>query len=58
VRGACLILADDDGVRADMTASWLAQMGWSLVARQGCIEWELELAAQLERNGTHRFRVI
>jgi len=41
-----------------MTASWLAQMGWSLVAMQGCIEWELELVAQLERNGTHRFRVI
>lgn len=28
VRGARLVLADDDGVRANMTASWLAQMGW------------------------------
>nr|WP_241839915.1 rhodanese-like domain-containing protein [Frankia sp. CcI49] len=28
VRGARLVLADDDGVRAAMTASWLAQMGW------------------------------
>lgn len=28
VRGARIVLADDDGVRADMTASWLAQMGW------------------------------
>lgn len=28
VRGARLVLADDDGVRAGMTASWLAQMGW------------------------------
>ncbi|MCD2513740.1 rhodanese homology domain-containing protein [Comamonas endophytica] len=28
VRGARIVLADDDGVRASMTASWLAQMGW------------------------------
>jgi rhodanese-related sulfurtransferase len=28
VRGARVVLADDDGVRANMTASWLAQMGW------------------------------
>jgi len=30
VRGARLVLADDDGVRASMTASWLAQMGWEV----------------------------
>jgi rhodanese-related sulfurtransferase len=30
VRGARLVLADDDGVRAAMTASWLAQMGWEV----------------------------
>ncbi|KWK80539.1 sulfurtransferase [Burkholderia ubonensis] len=30
VRGARIVLADDDGVRADMTASWLAQMGWDV----------------------------
>jgi rhodanese-related sulfurtransferase len=28
VRGARLVLFDDDGVRARMTASWLTQMGW------------------------------
>jgi rhodanese-related sulfurtransferase len=28
VRGARLVLFDDDGVRARMTASWLKQMGW------------------------------
>ncbi|MEX5710202.1 rhodanese-like domain-containing protein [Parafrankia sp. FMc6] len=28
VRGARIVLADDDGVRAAMTGSWLAQMGW------------------------------
>lgn len=30
VRGARIVLADDDGVRADMAASWLAQMGWEV----------------------------
>ena len=28
VRGARLVLVDSDGVRAPMTASWLAQLGW------------------------------
>ncbi|WP_236599367.1 rhodanese homology domain-containing protein [Ramlibacter monticola] len=28
VRGARIVLVDDDGVRANMTASWLGQMGW------------------------------
>jgi rhodanese-related sulfurtransferase len=31
VRNARLVLADDIGVRATMTASWLVQMGWSSV---------------------------
>jgi rhodanese-related sulfurtransferase len=30
VRGARLVLADLDGVRANMSASWLAQMGWDV----------------------------
>jgi rhodanese-related sulfurtransferase len=30
VRGARIVLADDRGVRADMTASWLKQMGWDV----------------------------
>jgi rhodanese-related sulfurtransferase len=30
VRGARIVLADDDGVRAPMAASWLAQMGWEV----------------------------
>ncbi|AKM29576.1 sulfurtransferase [Pandoraea faecigallinarum] len=30
VRGAWIVLTDDDGVRADMTGSWLAQMGWTV----------------------------
>ncbi|WP_241911889.1 rhodanese-like domain-containing protein [Telmatospirillum siberiense] len=31
VRGARIVLFDDDGVRARMTASWLVQMGWQAV---------------------------
>ena len=30
VRGARIVLVDDDGVRAAMSASWLAQMGWEV----------------------------
>ena len=30
VRGARIVLADDLGSRADMTASWLAQLGWDV----------------------------
>ena len=30
--GARVVLVDDDGVRATMTASWLLQMGWTDVA--------------------------
>jgi rhodanese-related sulfurtransferase len=28
IRGARLVLVDDDGVRATMTAAWLLQLGW------------------------------
>ncbi|MBV8684130.1 MAG: rhodanese-related sulfurtransferase [Caulobacteraceae bacterium] len=35
VRGARIVLADDRGVRADMTASWLAQMGWEVLVLDG-----------------------
>ena len=31
VRGARIVLFDDAGVRAQMTASWLVQMGWEAV---------------------------
>ncbi|MEB0041839.1 MULTISPECIES: rhodanese-related sulfurtransferase [unclassified Pseudomonas] len=30
VRGARLVLIDDDGVRANMSGSWLAQLGWDV----------------------------
>jgi rhodanese-related sulfurtransferase len=35
VRGAQIVLADTDGVRANMTASWLAQMGWHVSVLDG-----------------------
>jgi len=38
VRGARVVLADDRGVRADMTASWLAQMGWEVYVLDGGFE--------------------
>ena len=30
VRGARLVLSDDDGIRAPLAAAWLAQMGWEV----------------------------
>jgi rhodanese-related sulfurtransferase len=35
VRGAQLVLADDGGTEADVTASWLAQMGWQVAVLDG-----------------------
>jgi rhodanese-related sulfurtransferase len=38
VRGAIIVLADNDGVRANMTASWLAQMAWDVAVLDGTAE--------------------
>ncbi len=35
VRGARIVLSDDKSIRADMTASWLAQMGWEVYVLEG-----------------------
>ncbi|MFM9846749.1 MAG: rhodanese homology domain-containing protein [Hyphomicrobiaceae bacterium] len=35
VRGARIVLCDTDGVRANMTASWLAQMAWDVFVVDG-----------------------
>jgi predicted metal-dependent enzyme (double-stranded beta helix superfamily)/rhodanese-related sulfurtransferase len=35
VRGARLVLCDNDGARANMSASWLAQMGWDVHVLDG-----------------------
>ena len=42
VRGARIVLADDLGARADMTASWLAQMGWQVYVLTGPFEGAIE----------------
>ena len=45
VRGARIVLFDDDGVRARMTGSWLAQMGWDVAV----IEAELAMVTDAPR---------
>jgi rhodanese-related sulfurtransferase len=45
VRGARIVLADDLGPRADMTASWLAQMGWEVYVLDGGFDGALESGA-------------
>ena len=42
VRGARILLADDLGSRAAMTASWLAQMGWDVLVLDGGFDRVLE----------------
>jgi rhodanese-related sulfurtransferase len=42
VRGARIVLADDLGPRADMTASWLAQMAWEVYVLDGGFARPLE----------------
>ncbi|WP_304186569.1 rhodanese-like domain-containing protein [Phenylobacterium aquaticum] len=42
VRGARIVLADDKGARADMSASWLAQMGWEVYVLNGGFDRDLE----------------
>jgi rhodanese-related sulfurtransferase len=42
VRGARVVLADDKGARADMTASWLAQMGWDAYVLDGGFDAPLQ----------------
>ncbi len=42
VRGAEIALADDDGTRANVTGSWLAQMGWDVAVVDDAMLGELE----------------
>ena len=48
VRGARVLLADDLGSRADMTASWLAQMGWEAYVLVGGFDGALAVGAAAE----------
>lgn len=41
VRGARIVLADPGGVRANMPASWLAQMGWDVYVLDGITQAQL-----------------
>jgi rhodanese-related sulfurtransferase len=59
VRGARILLSDDIGPRADMTASWLAQMGWEVYVLEGGFDGDLEigLAAELPpQDPAHRYK--
>jgi rhodanese-related sulfurtransferase len=59
VRGARILLADDKSVRADMTASWLAQMAWEVYVLDGGYEGPLEAGPPqvLPRpDPSHRYR--
>jgi rhodanese-related sulfurtransferase len=59
VRGARILLTDDKSVRADMTASWLAQMGWEAYVLDGGYDGPLEAGPPLvlaKPDPSHRYR--
>ena len=59
VRGARVLLTDDRGVRADMTASWLAQMGWETYVLEGGYDGALEVGPPQvlpKPDPSHRYR--
>jgi rhodanese-related sulfurtransferase len=59
VRGARILLTDPMGVRADMTASWLAQMGFETCVLDGGYDRTLEIGPPLalpRPDPSHRYR--
>jgi rhodanese-related sulfurtransferase len=59
VRGARIVLTDDRSIRADMTASWLAQMGWEVYVLDGGYDGELAAGAPIvlpKSDPAHRYR--
>ncbi len=59
VRGARILLTDDRGVRADMTASWLAQMGFETWVLEGGYDGALEVGPPQvlpKPDPSHRYR--
>ncbi|WFU41660.1 rhodanese-like domain-containing protein [Bradyrhizobium sp. CB82] len=59
VRGARILLTDDRGVRADMTASWLAQMGWEVYVLEGGYDGALDVGPPQvfsKPDPAHRYR--
>jgi rhodanese-related sulfurtransferase len=59
VRGARILLTDNMGVRADMTASWLSQMGWEAYVLEGGYDRALEVGPPEvlpKPDPSHRYR--
>jgi rhodanese-related sulfurtransferase len=59
VRGARFLLTDHMGVRADMTASWLAQMGWETYVLEAGYDGALEVGPPQvlpKPDPSHRYR--
>lgn len=59
VRGSRILLTDDKGLRADMTASWLAQMGFETYVLDGGYDGPLESGAPQvlpKPDPSHRYR--
>jgi rhodanese-related sulfurtransferase len=59
VRGARILLTDNMSVRADMTASWLAQMGWEVYVLEGGYDGALEVGPPQvlpKPDPSHRYR--
>ena len=59
VRGARILLTDNMGMRADMTASWLAQMGWETYVLDGGYDRALEVGPPEvlpKPDPSHRYR--
>ena len=58
-RGARIVLTDNMSVRADMTASWLAQMGWETYVLEGGYDGALEVGPPVvlpKPDPSHRYR--
>ena len=59
VRSARILLTDDMSIRADMTASWLAQMGWETYVLDGGYDRALEVGPPEvlpKSDASHRYR--
>src|SRR5436309_3804804 len=59
VRGARILLTDNMGTRADMTGSWLAQMGWATYVLEGGYDRTLEVGPPEvlpKPDPSHRYR--
>lgn len=52
VRGARLVLIDDDGARAPTVASWLRQMGWDACVLEGGVGAEVSVTPARLPHGT------